>query len=79
MLTVVKQFRVTSPILAVRHELNSCKSNFVQLPVGTIISTARDLDEPGLVGIRAAEDELLAFVRDLRESTQSLSEVSDPY
>ena len=59
--------RVVSPLLAMDE---SSLRAFVTLPVGTLIETVKHLPEHGLVSIRAGDQNLLAFARDLEERTE---------
>jgi len=57
--------RVVSSFRAV--QLSAQKERFVTVPVGAIIETSADLQEPGLVTITLNGHSLLAFHRDIIE------------
>lgn len=71
------QVRVISPILAVRSDLHDCRSRFVELRAGSVISTPAAYDQPGLLHVTRGNEELLVFARDLRERTEPLDEHSE--
>ena len=66
---VVHRYRVTEPFRAV-HPESEKRSKFVTLPQGTVISTASDVYEPGLVKAYSGPDTILVFARDLRERSE---------
>jgi hypothetical protein len=45
---------------------------FVILPVGSIIETSDNLDEPGLHSVKFGGEELFAFTRDIEERTEPI-------
>ena len=68
----VASFLVVSPFLAVH--LSAQKERFVTIPVGAVIETAFDLQEPGLVTATVNGDSLLIFLRDIMDRTEPLQE-----
>jgi len=64
----VARFRVISSFLAV--QLSAQKERFVTVPIGAIIETSADLQEPGLVTISLNGGTLLAFHRDIMERSE---------
>jgi hypothetical protein len=45
---------------------------FFTVPKGAVVETSYEPHQPGLVQIRVADQPLLAFMRDLRESAEPL-------
>jgi hypothetical protein len=43
---------------------------FLTVPKGAVVETSYELDHPGLVRIKVADQSLFAFIRDLRESAE---------
>lgn len=66
----VSRFRVLSSFLAVRAVAH--KERFMRVPVGAVIETTSDLDEPGLVTVMLDGESLLVFCRDVNECTEPL-------
>jgi hypothetical protein len=71
----VVNFRVISPFLAMRESNQS--PAFLTVPKGAIIETSHELHQPGLVQIKAADQPLFAFMRDLRERAEPLDGGAD--
>jgi hypothetical protein len=68
----VARFRVISPFLAVCLAVH--KERFVTVPVGAIVETPADLQEPGLVTVTLNGDTLLTFIRDIVQHTELLED-----
>lgn len=66
----IASYRVLSSFLAVR--LGPLKERFVTIPVGAVIETAADLENPGLVTVTLSGESLLAFHRDIMERTEPI-------
>ena len=66
------RFRVVSSFRAV--QLSAHKERFVTVPVGAIVETSADLQEPGLVTITLNGNSLLAFHRDILERTEPVED-----
>jgi hypothetical protein len=67
------RLRVTEPFLSI---FATADHRFFTIPVGSIIDTSDDLNEPGLHGVRFEGQELLAFPRDILERTEPVKEAS---
>lgn len=68
----VARFRVVSSFLAVR--LSAHREHFVTVPVGAIIKTSSELQDPGLVTVSVDGDTLLAFHRDIIERSERVED-----
>jgi hypothetical protein len=68
----VARFRVVSPFVAVYLAVH--RERFVTVPVGAILETSPDLEEPGLVTITLDGDTLLAFIRDILQHTERVED-----
>ena len=66
----VLNLRVISPFLAMRESSRS--PAFITLPKGAVVETSYELHQPGLVQIKAQDQPLFAFMRDLRERAEPL-------
>lgn len=64
----VLNLRVTSPFFALRESSLSPAS--LTVPKGAVVQTFNELNQPGLVRIKLADQPLFAFMRDLRESAE---------
>jgi hypothetical protein len=64
----VARFRVVSPFLAV--QLSAQKERFITVPVGAIIETSADLQEPGFVTVTVNGNPVLTFHRDIIERAE---------
>ena len=64
----VARFRVVSPFLAVRLVMQ--KERFVTVPVGAIVETSADTQDPGLIPVSLNGENLLAFRRDIIERSE---------
>jgi hypothetical protein len=67
-----QQVRVVLPLLAVRSDLDSSRSRFVEVRAGSVMTTVEDFDQPGLIHVRIGADDLLVFARDLSERTEAV-------
>jgi hypothetical protein len=63
-------FRVVSPFLAVQPSAQT--ERFVTVPVGALIETSADLQEPGLVTVTVTGNPMLAFHRDISERAEAV-------
>ena len=63
------RFQVLSPLLTV----DAKNSEFVMISAGSIIETTDELTEPGSHRLRHRGQDLLAFTRDNRETTEKVS------
>ena len=66
------RYRVVSPILT-----TTKARALVTLPVGSIIETSDNLDEPGLHAVRFGAEELFAFTRDIEERSELIGASAD--
>jgi hypothetical protein len=62
--------RVVSPILVVTP--SNKPHGFITVPQGSLIETPDGFHEPGLIPIKLAGQELLAFTRDIEECCEPL-------
>jgi hypothetical protein len=67
----VVRLRVTATILAVSPMPAS--SDLVMIPVGAVLATTDNINNPGLHAVTCNGRELLVFTRDIRERTVRLS------
>jgi len=66
----IVRFRVLSSFVAF-HTVVTNKS-FLTVPVGSIVETREEFHSPGLFEIRVNDQPLLAFMRDIEESTEPM-------
>jgi len=64
------RFRVVSSFVAFHASVRN--RPFVNVPVGSIIETREEIQDPGLVEIRVNNQSLLAFTRDIEDRTVRL-------
>jgi hypothetical protein len=66
----ITRFRVLSPFVAFHTVVT--KKPFLTVPVGSIVETREEFHSPGLFEIRLNDQPLLAFMRDIEESTEPM-------
>ena len=64
---LVVRRRVVSPTLTTTQA-----GRFFTIPVGSIIDTSDNLDQPGLHPIMLGDEELFAFTRDIEERSERI-------
>jgi hypothetical protein len=67
----IARFRVLSPFVAF-HAVVTNKP-FLTVPIGSIVETCEEVHTPGLFEIRVNDQPLLAFMRDIEESTEPMN------
>ena len=69
---LVVRRRVVSPILTTTQA-----GRFFTIPVGSIIDTSDNLDQPGLHSITFGDEELFAFTRDIEERSERIDQPAE--